>query len=112
MGTEARIAVQRTRMADQSDSKKIKDEESGIQSYEITYKSNMPFDIALEILDQLPLSLSNRIVISEAKYEDAELAESTGALLWKRDLSAGKSGKIVFSYKITHDRGLSLRFTN
>lgn len=112
MGTEERITVQRTRMADQSDTKKIKDEESGIQSYEITYKSNMTFDITLEILDQLPLSLSNRIVVSEAKYEDAELAQSTGALLWKRELQAGKSGKILFSYKIAHDRGLSLRFTN
>jgi uncharacterized protein (TIGR02231 family) len=110
LGTDERIVVRRTRLADKSETKKLGNEEIGVHTYEITYKNNMGFDIVLEILDQLPVSLTPKIVISESQYGDAEYNETTGALLWKRELAAGKSGKINFSYKITHAKGLKIQF--
>jgi uncharacterized protein (TIGR02231 family) len=110
LGTDERIVVRRTRLADKSETKKRGEEEIGVHTYEITYKNNMGFDIVLEILDQLPVSLTPKIVISEGQYGDAEYNETTGALLWKRELAAGKSGKINFSYKITHAKGLKIQF--
>lgn len=110
LGTDERIVVRRTRLADKSETKKRGEEEIGVHTYEITYKNNMGFDIKLEILDQLPVSLTPKIVISDGQYGDAEYNEKTGALLWKRELPAGKSGKITFSYKITHLKGLKIMF--
>ncbi len=110
LGTDERIVVRRTRLADKSETKKRGEEEIGVHTYEITYKNNMGFDIVLEILDQLPMSLTPKIVISDGQYGDAEYNEKTGALLWTRELPAGKSGKITFSYKITHLKGLKIMF--
>jgi uncharacterized protein (TIGR02231 family) len=110
LGIDERIVVRRTRLADKSETKRKGDDEIGVHSYEITFKNNMGFDIVLEILDQLPVSLTPKIVISDGQYGDAEYNETTGALLWKRELAAGKSGKINFSYKITHAKGLRIQF--
>jgi len=110
LGTDERIVVRRTRLADKSETKKRGEEEIGVHTYEITYKNNMGFDIKLEILDQLPISMSPKITITEGQYEDAAYNETTGALLWTRELPAGKSGKITFSYKITHAKGLKIQF--
>jgi uncharacterized protein (TIGR02231 family) len=110
LGTDERIVVKRIRLADKSETKKKGEEEIGVHTYEISYKNNMAFDIKLEILDQLPVSLTPKIVISEGQYGDAEYNETTGALLWTRELAAGKSGKITFSYKITHAKGLKIMF--
>lgn len=112
LGTEERIMIRRIRMANQGEKHSKVAEESGVQSFQITYKNNLNFNIKLEILDQLPLSLSNRIVLSDRKYEDAIFAESTGALLWERELSAGESGKINFSFRVTHDKGMSISFSH
>jgi hypothetical protein len=56
------------------------------------------------------LSLTQRIKILEAEYEDGELIESTGALLWTRELPAGKSGKVAFSYKVVYEKGVLVQF--
>lgn len=110
LGTDERIVVRRTRLPDKSETKKKGDDEIGVHTYEITYKNNMAFDITLEILDQLPISMSPKITISEGQYGDAVHNETTGALLWTRQLAAGKSGKITLSYKITHLKGLKIMF--
>lgn len=110
LGTDERIVVRRTRLADKSETKKKGDDEIGVHTYEISFKNNMGFDIVLEILDQLPVSLTPKIIISDGQYGDADYNETTGALLWKRELSAGKSGKISFSYKIAHAKGLKIMF--
>jgi len=110
LGTDERIAVKRTRLPDKSETKKKGDEDIGLHSYEITYKNNLNFDITLEILDQLPISMTPKIIISEGQFEDAEHNETSGALLWTRQVAAGKSGKINFGYKITHIKGLRIQF--
>jgi len=110
LGTDERIIVSRMRLTNKAETKKNEQEEIELHAYEINYKNNMNFDVILEILDQIPLSLSQRIKILETQCEDAELSESTGALLWTRELAAGKSGKIIFSYKVIHKSGVWLQF--
>jgi uncharacterized protein (TIGR02231 family) len=110
LGTDERIIVRRTRMADKSNGNTKEQEQTENHAYEITYKNNMSFDVVLEILDQIPLSLTQRIKILDPQYEDAELSESTGALLWTRELAAGKSGKLVFKYQVVHDKSTLVQF--
>jgi uncharacterized protein (TIGR02231 family) len=110
LGTDERIIVRRTRMSDKPENKNKQQGETELHAYEITYKNNMNFDVTLEILDQIPLSLTQRIKILEAQYEDGELSESTGALLWTRELPAGKSGQVVFSYKVNYEKGVLVQF--
>jgi len=110
LGTDERIVVRRTRMSDKPENKNKQQGETELHAYEITYKNNMNFDVTLEILDQIPLSLTQRIKILEAQYEDGELSESTGALLWTRELPAGKSGQVVFSYKVVYEKGVLVQF--
>ena len=110
LGTDERIVVKRTRLTDKSETKKRGDDEIGVHSFEITFKNNLTFDITLEVLDQIPVSSSPKIVVSEERYGDAEYTKTTGALLWTQLLSAGKSGKVEFGYKITHPKGLKIMF--
>ncbi len=110
LGTDERIVVKRTRLTDKSETKKRGDDEIGIHTYEITYKNNLSYDITLEILDQIPVSQSPKIVVNEENYGDAEFTKTTGALLWTKAVAAGKSGKLEFSYKITHPKGIKITF--
>lgn len=110
LGTDERIIVRRTRLANGLELKNDEEQVNEIHAYEITYKNNMNFDVTLEILDQLPLSLTQKIKILDAEYEDAELNKSTGALLWTRELNAGKSGKVVFGYKVIFNKNIHLQF--
>lgn len=110
LGTDERIVVRRTRMGDKHENKKNELQDTESHAYEITYKNNMSFNVVLEILDQLPLSLSQKIQIVDAEYEDAEISKSTGALIWKRELAAGKSGKLIFSYKVIYNKGVHVQY--
>jgi len=110
LGTDERIIVRRTRMADKPEDKNNELQDTELHAYEITYKNNMNFDVVLEILDQMPLSLTQKIQIIDAKYEDAEFSKSTGALIWTRQLAAGKSGKLVFSYKVIYNKGVHVQY--
>ena len=110
MGTDERIVVKRTRLNDKSETKKRGDDEIGVQSFEITFKNNLSYDVVLEVLDQIPVSKSPKIVVSEEIFGEAEFTKTTGALLWTQPLAAGKSGKVEFSYKITHPKGLKIMF--
>ncbi len=110
LGTDERIVVRRTRMADKPEKKNNELQDTELHAYEITYKNNMNFDVVLEILDQMPLSLTQKIQILDAEYEDAEFSKSTGALIWTRQLAAGKSGKLVFSYKVNYNKGVHIQY--
>lgn len=110
LGTDERIVVKRTRLTDKSETKKRGEEEVGVHSFEISFKNNLTFDITLEVLDQIPVSKSAKIVVSDEVYGEAEYTKTTGALLWTQKLAAGKSGKVEFSYKITHPKGLKISF--
>jgi uncharacterized protein (TIGR02231 family) len=110
LGTDERIIVRRTRMADKPEDKNNELQDTELHAYEITYKNNMNFDVVLEILDQMPLSITQKIQILDAQYEDAEFSKSTGALIWTRQLAAGKSGKLVFSYKVIYNKGVHVQY--
>lgn len=110
LGTDERIVVKRTRLNDKSETKKRGDEEIGVHSFDISFKNNLTFDIVLEILDQIPVSQSPKIVVGEESFGSAEYTKTTGALLWTQQIASGKSGKIEFSYKITHPKGLRITF--
>lgn len=110
LGTDERIVVKRTRLQDESKTKKAGKDEIGIHRYEIVYKNNLTFEITLEILDQLPITQDDRIQITDGQYGNAEHNETSGALLWTYQVAAGKSGKFEFSYKITHPKGLKIMF--
>lgn len=110
LGTDERIVVKRTRLTDKSETKRRGEDEIGIHSFEIAFKNNLSFDITLEILDQIPVSQSPKIVVSEETFGDAEYTKTSGALLWTRNLASGKSGKIEFSYKITHPKSIKIMF--
>lgn len=114
LGTDERILVRRARLSDKLANKMKGDdddqEQSEFHAYEITYKNNMSFDIVLEILDQLPVTQDERILITDGQYGAAERSETSGALLWTYQVAPGKSGKFEFSYKITHPKRLKIMF--
>ena len=110
LGTDERIHVKRRRLQDQSETRKRGDDEVGVHTFEITFKNNLNFEITLEVLDQIPVSQSPKIVISDVAYGEAALTESSGALLWTQKVAPGGKGKLEFSYKITHPKGLRVMF--
>ncbi len=110
LGTDERIVVKRTRLQDESKTKKNGKDEIGVHSYEIVYKNNLSFDITLEILDQLPITQDERIQITDGSFGKAEHNATTGALLWTYQVAAGKSGKFTFGYTISHPKGLKIMF--
>lgn len=110
LGTDERIVVKRTRLQDASKTKKVGKDEVGVHTYEIEYRNNLTFDITLEILDQLPITQDERILITEGSFGDAEHNTTSGALLWTFEVPAGRSGKFQFGYTLTHPKGLKIMF--
>jgi uncharacterized protein (TIGR02231 family) len=86
---------------------------SGTKRREAEYRTKItnhgPRDATVTVLDQVPVSRDDGIVIKEvrAKPEPAETTE-LGELTWRLDLAPGKTGEITLGFRVDAAKGVSL----
>ncbi|MGB0525535.1 MAG: DUF4139 domain-containing protein [Flammeovirgaceae bacterium] len=100
MGRDANILVNRTLVETSSTSKFIGSTKKETLSYEISITNNKSVPIAIEVLDQIPISNNKLIEISLDQKGSASYLEAFGRLLWNLKIKPGKTKTEKFTYTV------------
>ena len=78
------------------------------RGYEINVKNNRNKAIKIQIIDQIPISKSNRIKITSKLGEGWSINEETGMLEWILEVPSGEKKSTTFEFEIKHPKKLSV----
>ena len=78
------------------------------RGYEINVKNNRNKAIKIQIIDQIPISKSNRIKITSKLGEEWSINEETGMLEWILEVPSGEKKSTTFEFEIKHPKKLSV----
>ncbi len=111
VGKDARITVQRTKISDVGADKFLNSNHYQKYLYEITVKNNKKDNIAVDMVDQFPVSTNKDIEINLDNSGNAIVDNERGILKWKLNLKGGGSQKIQFGYTLKYpkDKEVTLR---
>lgn len=110
-GVDNRISIKRNRKQDFSSESRISSEKKEKISYEFTLRNNLQTDIAVEVLDQIPISKNKSVKVVLEDKGDAEYTEAIGLLKWVLAVPAGKSSTATFAYELRYPKENALNYT-
>ncbi|MBB4805856.1 uncharacterized protein (TIGR02231 family) [Chryseobacterium defluvii] len=110
LGADERIVVKRIKLEDKTSQKALNSSKWETESYQITIRNNTKESIDLEILDQLPISESSKILVKALELGDGNFDEKTGSILWNRKIGSGSSEKIGFSFEVKYPKEIQVQY--
>ncbi|RXM53763.1 MULTISPECIES: DUF4139 domain-containing protein [unclassified Chryseobacterium] len=110
LGVDERITVKRIKLEDKASQKSMSSNKWETEAYQISIRNNTKESIALEVLDQLPISENSKIAVKAIETGDGSLDEKTGSILWNKNISSGGSEKINFSYEIKYPKEMQIQY--
>jgi len=111
LGRDESIKIKRSKTENLEESSLLGFKTIKNYEYSITVKNTKSKSVSIEVLDQIPISQHEDIVIDLVKTSDADYKEKLGSLMWKLDLAPGESRELVFSYtqKTPSDQSVVIR---
>lgn len=77
-------------------------------NYEIKIKNNSTDKIAVEVIDQVPISESYNVKTENVEFtEGGDKDATTGKIIWKVDLNASSEKVLFLKYSVSYPRGYS-----
>ncbi len=76
--------------------------------WEITVKNNKPFEVAIDIEDQIPVSRLSDIKIEQTEAIGATYDETTGNVKWNLNMQPGESKKLTLKYTVRYPKDRKL----
>lgn len=110
LGVDERIVVKRIKIEDKTSQKSFNSNKWETESYEISIRNNTKENIELEILDQIPLSENQKIIVKTLNIGDGDFDIKTGSILWNRKINSGVSEKINFSYEVKYPKEMQIQY--
>ncbi len=98
LGRDESIKIKRTKTENLEESSLLGYKTIKNLEYTITVKNTKSKAIKIEVLDQIPISQHEDIVVELVKKTDADYKEKLGSLMWELELAPGESRELVFSY--------------
>ncbi len=78
------------------------------RGYEINVKNNRKRTIKIQIIDQIPISKSNKVKVNAKLGEGWSLDEETGMLEWILEISSGEKKSTTFEFEIKHPKKINV----
>ena len=104
LGRYRSLAVQRTKLKDETKKKIIGPYKVYTATYQIELRNNGANDIKLVLEDQVPLTRNTEIEIELIKADGGTLNEHTGQITWDFTLNPYKKKTIVFTYTVKYPK--------
>lgn len=104
MGRYRSLAVQRTKLKDETKKKIIGPHKEYTATYQIELRNNGANPIKLVLEDQIPLTTNAEIEIELVKSDGGTLNEATGQITWDFTLNPYKKKTIVFTYTVKYPK--------
>ncbi|BDD06663.1 DUF4139 domain-containing protein [Aureibacter tunicatorum] len=100
LGKDSDIAVERSQIKDSNSRRFLGSKKKEVFAWEILVKNNKNSAAQIEIKDQIPVSLTDKIIITTEELSGANHDKSTGMLTWDLNLQANEIKKLVFKYTV------------
>ena len=110
LGVDERIVVKRRLLDNLRSTKFLSSKKLENYAYEINVRNNSGDDITLEILDQIPITQTNKIEVLEVDTDGGDFDKNTGSILWKEDITRGTGRTYVFSFQLKYPKDIGLQF--
>jgi uncharacterized protein (TIGR02231 family) len=107
LGRDSKVVIDRIKTKDYADTKMIGNSKKDYLDFEITVKNLRDTPIQIEILDQVPISGDDEIVIETLETTKAIENEKSGKLSWNYRLESGQSEKITLGFSIKYPKNMS-----
>jgi len=78
------------------------------RGYEINVKNNRNKAIKIQVIDQVPISKSNKIKVNTKLGEGWTINEETGMLEWNLEILSGEKKSTTFEFEIKHPKKLNV----
>ena len=78
------------------------------RGYEINVKNNRNKAVKIQIIDQIPISKSNKIKVNTKLGEGWSINEETGILEWILEIPSGEKKSTTFEFEIKHPKKLNV----
>ncbi len=108
LGIDERIVVQRKQINDFKSQNLLKKTEN-LYNYEIKVQNGSSQAINIEVLDQIPLSKQNEVIVTPIELSKIK-ADDNGTLLWNLELAPRETETIILKYKVQYPRGEQVFF--
>jgi uncharacterized protein (TIGR02231 family) len=105
LGRDNGINVKRIKLNDKESKKNLGTQTKETFTYEMSFKNNKNASVEIEVLDNIPISKNEKIIVELEDKSNAEFSPELGKLLWKVKLGAGQSKKIKWKYSIKYPSG-------
>jgi uncharacterized protein (TIGR02231 family) len=105
LGRDEQITIKRVQPGDFTERKKVLS--SSIKEtfvYEIALKNNKSIPVKVVVLDQIPVTRREEIVVELEERGGAEYNKDFGKLKWETEVPAGQSKRIRFSYSVKYPK--------
>ena len=102
MGRDELISIERKSIKEVSSTKLLGTSKREVKVFEINIKNNKKSEARIEVLDQIPVSRQNDIIVELESQDGAEYTAENGRLKWILTLKPGESKKIRFSYTLKY----------
>ena len=107
LGQDKGIMVERTLLDDFSNKSTVGKNYKQTVAWNISVRNNKSTNVKLEILDNLPVSSSSSITVSNQSYDGATLDDKSIAT-WNLDLKPSETKNLKLSYTVTYPKTMSL----
>ena len=108
MGRDNGISIERKAIKEYTSSNFIGKNKEVTFGYEISILNKKPIAIDIEILDQIPVSQDELIIITLDKKGSAKYTAENGKLLWDLTIKPGQSEKEKFVYTVKYPKKKSI----
>ena len=104
MGQNKAIRVQRTKVNESTSRKLIASNQVQTLTWLITVENTQNQPIAIQVQDQLPVSIDNSIEVSAEKLSGGKMNDN-GIVTWTLNLQPGEKRKLLLQYKVKSPKG-------
>ena len=105
LGRDGNVVVNREKKKDYTSRQFVGANQKIMFKYEISIRNKKDQPITIVVVDQVPLSNDKEIVVDKIEDSKASHEEDSGLLTWKKQITAGKTETINFSYAIKYPKG-------
>jgi uncharacterized protein (TIGR02231 family) len=105
LGVDRNIAVQRTLEKELSTTRLLASKTEAMKSWKLSIRNNKSQKISITVKDQLPISASSEIEVTETQISGGKLDSVTGEVTWQMDIKPAEKAEKKLSYTVRYPKG-------
>lgn len=104
MGRDRSIVVQREKNEEFSKKRSIGSNITETREYKITLRNNKSQAVAIQVEDQIPVSVNSEITVEALELSGGKLDPQTGKVSWIIDVPAGSQKELKLQYEVKYPK--------